>query len=125
MHNSERDDVEKALILPEDDSDNAADLLKAVEKLNLHIEQRRPGKPIVCEVIGSDPLELVVVIPGDKGSYTLQALRPLAEGEPIVLRRRGGKDVIHAMLYHCRKAQRGEDHPKLHLAGLKITEGTL
>ena len=118
MHNYERDDVDKAQIQPDNPSAQAR--MDALDKLNLHSEQRRPGKPIVCEVVGSHPLELVVVVPGDQDSYTLQALRPLVEGDTVVLRRRGGSDVVQGTLYHCRKAQRAGDHPDLHLAGLKI-----
>ena len=121
MHNLERDDVAKELGPPDDAS--AQTLLKAVDKLNLRIEKRHPGKPIVCELIGSDPLELIVIVPGDANSYTLQALRPLTEGDTVVLRRRGGTEVVHGTLYHCRKAQREGDHPHLYLAGLKITQG--
>jgi len=77
----------------------------------------------VCEVIGSTPLELVVVIPGDEGSYTLQALRPLTEGESITLKRRDHAQVVTGTLYHCRKAQRAGDHPNLYLAGLKTAPG--
>jgi len=89
----------------------------------MRLEQRQPGKPIVCEVIGSDPLELVVVIPGDASSYTLQALRRLVEGESITLRRRDHGHVVTGTLYHCRKAVRDGDHPNLHLAGLKVAPG--
>ena len=121
MHNPERDDVAKELIMPDDAS--ALELMRAVDKLNLRLEQRRPGKPIVCEVIGSDPLELVVVIPGDQDSYTLQALRHLVEGESITLKRRDHGKVVSGTLYHCRKAVREGDHPNLHLAGLKTAPG--
>ncbi|MEW5838919.1 MAG: hypothetical protein AB1717_08825 [Pseudomonadota bacterium] len=123
MHNIERDDVSKELLEPENPS--AQSLFKAVDKLKLHIEQRHPGKPIVCEVVGSKPLELVIVIPGDDQSYTLQALRPLHRGEQLVLRRRGGGDLVEGWLYNCRKGIRDNDPPNLHLAGLKITQGIL
>ncbi len=121
MHNTERDDVEKELVISDDAT--AQKLFQAIDKLNLRIEQRRPGKPIVCELLDSEPLELIVIVPGDQDSYTLQALRPLAEGDTVALRRRGGTEVVHGTLYHCRKAQREGDHPHLHLAGLKITQG--
>jgi len=121
MHNLERDDVAKELAHA--DGEQAERLMHAVDKLNLRLEQRHPGKPIVCEVIGSDPLELVVVIPGDENSYTLQALRHLVEGESIALRPRDHSKVVSGTLYHCRKAQRTGDHPNLHLAGLKVALG--
>ena len=121
MHNLERDDVAKELIHA--DSEQAERLLKAVDRLNLRLEQRHPGKPIVCEVVGSSPLELVVVVPGDENSYTLQALRHLVEGESIILKRRDHGHVVTGTLYHCRKAARDGDHPNLHLAGLKVAPG--
>jgi hypothetical protein len=121
MHNLERDDVAKELLMPEDAG--AKRLLQSVEKMNLRLELRQPGKPIVCEVVGSQPVELVVVVPGDQDSYTLQALRPLIEGEHITLKRHGSERVVSGTLYHCRKAQRESDHAKLHLAGLKVAPG--
>jgi hypothetical protein len=121
MHSLERDDVAKELAHA--DGAEAERLMNAVDKLNLRLEQRSPGKPIVCEVVGSDPLELVVVIPGDKDSYTLQALRHLVEGESITLKRRDHGKVVSGTLYHCRKAVREGDHPNLHLAGLKVAPG--
>ncbi|OYY74156.1 MAG: hypothetical protein B7Y40_06220 [Gammaproteobacteria bacterium 28-57-27] len=123
MHNTERDDVAKELAHIE--GLEAERLMRDADVLNLRLEQRSPGKPVVCEVIGSTPLELVVVIPGDQDSYTLQALRPLTEGESITLKRRDRAHVVTGTLYHCRKAQRESDHPNLHLAGLKIPPGAL
>ncbi len=123
MHNTERDDAPKDLVIADDVS--ARELLHKVDSLGLRIEQRRPGKPIVCEVVGSSPLELVVVIEHDNHTHTLQALRALHEGEEMVLKRRGGDASVHATLFHCRKAQRAEDHPQLHLANLRITQGSL
>ena len=122
MHNTERDDVAKEQIVSDETSARA--LLKKVDSLNLHLEQRHPGKPLVCEVVGSEPLELVVVVPGESGAYTLQALRPLAEGEDVVLKIRGGSSGVHANLFNCRKARREGDHPQLHLATLHITQGS-
>lgn len=121
MHNLERDDVEKELLHA--DGAEAARLMKEADKLNLRLEQRCPGKPIVCEVVGSHPLELVVVIPGSDGSYTLQALRHLVEGESITLKRRDHSYSVMCTLYNCRKAQRESDHAKLYLAGLKVAPG--
>ena len=123
MHNTERDDIAKELAHA--DGVEAERLMRAADALNLRLEQRHPGKPIVCEVIGSEPLELVVVIPGDENSYTLQALRPLVEGESITLKRRDRATVVSGTLYHCRKAVREGDHPNLYLAGLKTAPGAL
>jgi len=123
MHNLERDGVAKELIRPDKDSARARELMLAVEKLNLRLEQRHPGKTILCEVVGSQPLEWVVVIPGDEGSYTLQALHHLVEGESITLKRRDHAQVVSGTLYHCRKAVREGDHPNLHIAGLKTAPG--
>lgn len=123
MHNVERDDVEKELAHA--DSLEAARLMRDRNVASLRIEQRNPGKPIVCEVIGSAQLELVVVIPAEKGTYTLQALRPLPEGESITLKRRDNGSVVAGTLHNCRKAQRASDHPNLHLAGLSIPPGAL
>jgi len=121
MHNLERDDVAKELA--HDAGAEAERLMSAVEVLNLRLEQRHPGKPIVCEVLGSGSRELVVIIPGDEGSYTLQALHHLVEGESITLKRRDNAQVVTGTLYHCRKAERDVDHPNLHLAGLKAAPG--
>jgi hypothetical protein len=123
MHNLERDDVAKEQLSPEDAS--AKRLFQAAEEMYLRLELRHPGKPIVCEVVGSQPVEIVVVVPGDEDSYTLQALRPLIEGEHITLKRRGSDRVVSGTLYHCRKAQRESDHANLHLAGLKVAPGAL
>jgi len=121
MHNLERDDVAKELIGA--DSFEAELLMSAADALNLRIDLRHPGTPMVCEVVGSDPLELVVVIPGDEGSYTLQALRRLREGEHITLKQRDNVRVVRGTLYRCRKAQRSGEHPSLYLAGLKTAPG--
>ena len=123
MHNLERDDVAKELVGA--NSFEAEILMSAADALNLRVDQRHPGEPIVCEVVGSEPLELVVVIPGDAGSYTLQALRPLAEGKRITLKQRNGARVVAGTLYRCRKAQRSGEHPDLYLAGLKTAPGAL
>jgi len=123
MHNLERDSVAKELIRPDKDSAQARELMLAVEKLNLHLEQRQLGKPILCEVVGSQPLEWVIVVPGDDGSYTLQALRHLVEGESIALKRRDHVQIVRGTLHRCHKAVREGDHPNLHLAGLKIALG--
>jgi len=121
MHNLERDDVAKELVHA--DGEQAERLMNMVDKLNLRLEQRYPGKPIVCEVVGSAPLELVVVIPGGEGSYTLQALHHLVEGESITLKRRDNAQTVSGTLYRCRKAERGDEHPDLYLAGLKTAPG--
>jgi hypothetical protein len=121
MHNPERDDVAKELVGA--NSREAEILMSAADALNLRLDQRHPGKPIVCEVVGSDPLELVVVIPGDEGSYTLQALRRLTAGERITLKRRDNAQVVSGTLYRCRKSQRDGGHPNLHLASLKTAPG--
>lgn len=121
MHNLERDDVAKELVGAH--SHEADLLMSAADALNLRVDQRHPGKPIVCEVVGSDPLELMVVVPGDAGSYTLLALRRLTEGERITLKQRDGTRVVTGTLYRCRKSQREGEHPNLHLAGLKTAPG--
>lgn len=123
MHNVERDDTEKELAHA--DSIEAARLMRERDVLSLRLEQRNPGKPIVCEVIGSAQLELVVVIPAEKGTYTLQALRPLPEGGSITLKRRDDGSVVTGTLNNCRKAQRASDHPNLHLADFGIPPGAL
>jgi len=121
MHNFERDDVTKEQVGAH--SHEAELLMSAADALNFRLDQRHPGEPIVCEVVGSAPLELVVVIPGDQGSYTLQALRRLTEGEHITLKQRDGARVVSGTLYRCRKSQREGEHPNLHLAGLKTAPG--
>ena len=123
MHNPERDSVAKELIRPDKDSAQARELMRAVERLNLHLEQRHLVKPIVCEVVGSQPLELVAVVPGDEGSYTLLALHHLVEGEGITLKCREHAKIVSGALYHCRKAVREGDHPNLHLSDLKTAPG--
>jgi len=123
MHSDERDSVAKELIRPDKDSAQARELMQAVEKLNLRLDLRHRAKPILCEVLGSQPLEWVVVVSGDDGSYTLQALRHLVEGESIALKRRDHAQIVRGTLHRCRKAVREGDHPNLHLAELKIALG--
>ena len=124
MHNDERDSVAKELIRPDKDSAQARELMQAVEKLNLRLDLRHRAKPIICEVVGSQPLELVVVVADDQGSYTLQALHHLVEGENITLKRRDCTQIVSGTLHRCRKAVREGDHLNLHLADLKTASGT-
>jgi len=127
MHNTERDDVARKLVLPEGELGER--WLESLKGLNMVIEQRHEGIPIVCEVLKSSAVgsshELVVVVPGKENSYTLHALRPLREGEKLVLRRRDNHEEVHGMLYYSRDTQREGDPKNLHIAGLKVTQGIL